>query len=163
MKEIALTKNQVALVDDEDFERLNIYKWYVSQGSKTKYSYAKNSAVGSMARFIMNCPSNKLVDHKNHNTLDNQRHNLRICGKRENKQNAKLHNNSSSQYKGICWNKRQNAWTARIKLSNIFGESFSKFLGYFEDEIEAAKAYDRAAKEEFSDFALLNFKGDRYV
>lgn len=161
VKEISLTQEQVALVDDEDFKWLNQYKWYANWCNSTESFYAirmdSSRKAIRMARLIMNCPRNKLVDHKNHNTLDNQKHNLRICTQNENLQNARNYINSSSKYKGVSWCKGNKKWRARIELRDIFDQRYGKHLGYFKDEIDAAKAYNEAAIRYFGEFACLNF------
>ena len=84
--------------------------------------------------------------------LNNQKANLRICTRSQNKMNGKSYKNSSSKYKGIWWVKKNKKWRVRIRLNNK-----TIHLGYFKDETEAAKAYDSKAKELFGEFARLNF------
>ncbi len=154
MIEILLTQGKVALIDDEDYELVSQYKWYAH--NRHGYWYAthtdnKNKKVISMHRLIMGVPKEKLVDHQNRNTLDNRKENLRICTRSQNLMNQKRVN-GTSKYKGVFWYKRHSKWNAYI--------SFNKkrlHLGYFENEIDAAKAYDKKAKELFGEFALSNF------
>ena len=170
MKEIELTQNQVALVDDEDFERINQHYWCARWDKGPKSFYAvRNVQIGvdsitgkrirqhiNMASMILS--TTKMVDHKNHNTLDNQKQNLRTCTYSENNRNRRKRKGCSSKYKGVYLNRRNNRWYAQIRMRDIFDQSFVKHLGYFEDEEEAAKTYDRAAKEGYGEFACLNFK-----
>ena len=159
MKQIPLTKGKVALVDDEDFEWLSRWKWqaqknhyngYTAVCSKV-YGYGEGGAV-FMHRMIMNTPKGLTVDHRNHNTLDNCKHNLRNCSNRENTHNRGPVSNSTSRYKGVRLRKRKKVrWTAQIY--NIK----SVHIGTFTNEIEAAKAYDKIAKELFGEYAYLNF------
>ena len=161
MKLILLTQNKFTIVDDEDFEELNKHKWCASKTSKNNHGgyyaakkidkYPHQKAL-FMHRKITNCPEGLQVDHINHNTLDNRRCNLRICTHAENQHNRKPQAGGSSQYKGVCWNKQHKKWVVRITLNGK-----EMYLGYFNDEIEAAKEYDRAAKELFGKFAYLNF------
>ena len=98
-----------------------------------------------------NIPDGMEVDHINGNTLDCRRENLRIVTSRQNTMNIHIIRGKSC-YKGVFWNKDIEKWYSRIgvnyKLIN---------LGYFASEIEAAKAYDRAALKHFGEFARLNF------
>lgn len=161
MKEIQLTQNKVALVDDEDFERLNQYKWYAS--FENGNFYAKRNVwkdnehiVVRMHRVVLNLQYKDgiEVDHKNNNSLDNTKDNLRKVTRSQNNMNQK-HNrkNCSSQYKGVSWFKRDNKWETYIRLNNKYYH-----LGKFVNEIDAAKHYDEKAKELFGEYACLNFK-----
>jgi len=155
MKTIQLTQGKVALVDDADYEWLNQYKWHAIKDHNTWYAVRGISRNGSyttisMHRVILGLePGDKReTDHKNHNGLDNRQDNIRICTHSQNQQNKSLQKNHSSQFKGVRWHKRCNKWQTQIG---------HKYLGLFTSEVEAAKAYDAAAKEYFGEFALLNF------
>ena len=109
MKEIQLTQGQVALVDDEDYERVNQFKWHARWNKHTKSFYAvrnvgkfPNQKVVYLARSIMNTPENMLCDHKNNNSLDNQKHNLRNVTISQNNMNARLRKDNKTGFKGIC-------------------------------------------------------------
>jgi hypothetical protein len=156
MKEIKLTQGQVALVDDEDFDRVNQYKWYAHWIPSTRSFYAKYKNI-AMARFIINCPEDLRVDHKDHDTLNNQKFNLRACTIRQNGQNSRRRSNCTSKYKGVSWRRDRTKWQAYIQTENIFGRSMRMHLGCFKTEKEAAQAYDKAASREFGEFAYLNF------
>lgn len=154
MKKIELTQNQITLVDDEDFERLNQFKWCAHYNKHTKKFYAvraKNKKLIRMHRFIMNCPDNKLVDHENHDTLLNCKYNLRIVTYSQNYMNMKSHKNSKSKYKGICWDKQMKKWKAQIQCNYRHIH-----IGLYKTEIEGAKAYNEKAKELFGTYAYLN-------
>ncbi len=105
-----------------------------------------------MHRQIMHAPKGFDVDHRDHNTLDNRRSNLRVCTRSQNLQN-KRPQGGVSEYKGVRWHTQIRRWHARIKLN---GKRTS--LGCFTDEVKAAKAYDKAAREMFGEFACTNFK-----
>ncbi len=93
------------------------------------------------------------IDHINGNALDNRRANLRIVTRAQNAKNrSKGSKKCSSVYKGVCWHKYNKKWSAEIKSNHR-----QIHLGYFDDEIEAAKAYDEAAKKYHGEFACLNF------
>ena len=152
MKTITLTQEQVALVDDEDYEWLNQWKWHALKCRNTYYAVReKNRKSVLMHRQILNAQPREEIDHNNHNGLDNRKSKIRICTHIQNMQNQKsrIH---TSKFKGICWNKKRQNWQVQIRVN---GKRI--WLGYFRKEIEAALAYDLAAKYYFGDFARLNF------
>ena len=154
MQKITLTQGKFALVDDDDFEELNKYNWYFSQGYATRHvTISGKRKLQGMHRFITNCPADMDVDHANHDKLDNRKSNLRVCSHSENNQNQQMRTKSktSSVYKGVYFDKHANKWRAHIKLNYK-----DKHLGLFENEIDAAIAYNNAAIEMFGEFALLN-------
>jgi hypothetical protein len=156
MKRIQLTKNKFAVVDDFDFEELSKYSWCASDSGNNKfYAHKKsNSKTVLMHRLILNInDKNVEVDHINHNTLDNRRCNLRVCSRAQNNRNKSSHKNSTSKYLGVSLDKARNKWRA-----NIYINKKCVFLGRFEQEKDAALAYDNIAKIEFKEYANLNFK-----
>ena len=157
MKEVPLTQGQVALVDDEDFERLSDHKWCAQWHPRRQLFVAVRSTPRPnrmtilMARQVMNAPPGMEVDHRDHNTLNNQRGNLRICTVSQNQGNARNRAGCSSQFKGVCWDRQKQKWLARIRKNYKLHH-----LGRFNDETEAARAYNQAAVEMFGEFAHLN-------
>lgn len=145
------------LVDAEDFDLLNKYSWWVSVRGKrigvfrsTKVN-GKNKTI-QMHREIMQPEADLVVDHINRNRLDNRRCNLRICTQFENARNVGPA--THKKYKGTTKQVRGNhvGWVVKIRNG---GKQI--YLGYFTDEVEAAKAYDKAAIELHGEFAHLNF------
>jgi hypothetical protein len=108
--------------------------------------------VWSLHRDIMGNPEGFVVDHVNGNKLDNRKYNLRVCTVAENVRNS-VSTTGSSKYKGVSWDSSRNKWVAQIKF-----EREQYFLGRFDSEESAAKAYDDAAKDRFGEFARLNFQ-----
>lgn len=163
MKKIPLTQGLFALVDNEDFEELNKYKWHTRKSRQKFYAVRMSSTINGerntiyMSRQIMDCPDDLQVDHVDTDTLDNQKHNLRICTETENCINHRSQRNSSSQFRGVCWRKDVRKWQATINVTDFLGERSQFHLGYFCNEKEAAKAYDNMARKEHGDFARLNF------
>lgn len=151
------------LIDDEESERIIQRSWWAQRAPHTTYAYtqvydrpSKKYKTIMLHRFIMNVTdSNIEVDHINGNGLDNRKRNLRLCPDGENSRNTKSHRNSSSQYKGVCWHKNNKKWQA-----DIYDNGRHVYLGQYDNEIEAAHAYDRAAIQLFGEFARLNFPED---
>jgi len=146
MKEIKLTQNKVALVDDEDFEYLNQWKWYAQ---KTPYTfYAKRGVYISKGRTIRilmhqaimgNVTLGIMPDHKDGDGLNNQRANLRLVTKRQNCQNR--HHVKYSQYPGVTFDKKRDTWLAHIKINGK-----TNHLGYYPVEKDAFDAYRQAVE-----------------
>jgi len=152
-KLIPLTQGKFAIVDPADFDELSQYKWTAAKSPNT--FYAVRSAQGRqirMHRLITDAPKGLVVDHRNHNGLDNRKENLRLCTRSENARNQRPQTGRSSKYKGVCWHKNQKKWLARV-----YSKGVTYHLGSFNSEIAAAKAYDKKAKELFGEFAHLNF------
>ena len=148
--------NMFAMVDDEDFEWLNQWKWRAGKDSNTFYasrtvSFGKNT---KMHRQILGLTDPKIFgDHRDENGLNNTRGNLRICNDKENKCNRGKQKNNKSGFKGVYWGKKSKKWHAGIRIN---GKSIH--LGTFFCLIKAAKAYDKAAIKYHGEFAHLNFE-----
>lgn len=157
MKEIKLPHGFTTLVDDEDFEYLNKWKWNIRDLGYTKY-VIRQSLVSDgvkrgtsifMHRVVINTPKGMETDHINHNGLDNRKINLRICTGMENHRNKR----PKGEFLGVSWYKRDSKWRAYINI-----DQKQIHLGYFENKIEAARFRDEASKKYFGEFAYLNFK-----
>lgn len=152
MRKIPLTRSKFALVDDEDFDYLNQWKWHANPTRSGLYARRTGPRPAKrqiyMHREIMKCPDEMCVDHIDGNTLNNQKHNLRICTTNENIYNAKPKLCTSSKYKGVYFHQQAGKWATEIQHN---------YLGLFENEVDAAVAYDREAKRLFGNFAKLNF------
>lgn len=150
-KQIPLTKGAIALIDDEDFDRIAPLKWCCCNGYAGKQI---NKKFVYMHRFIMNAPPDMFVDHINGNTLDNRKSNLRLSSEMQNARNQSVKRIAkTSNYKGVSLSKNGRKWCAFIKIGYR-----SKYIGVFNSELEAARAYDEAAIEAFGEFAKTNFE-----
>ena len=144
-KEIART-----LIDNEDIEKIKSFKWvYI----KTR-GYVKAMINGKeilLHRFILNTPHDLLVDHINHNKLDNRKSNLRFCNKSQNAMNLKTPKNNTSGTKGVYWDKRSKKWYAKIKAENK-----NMHLGYFDKKEDAIESRINAEKKYFGEFSFTS-------
>ena len=156
-----MTQGKYAIVDLGDFERLNRYKWHAARCRDTFYAKRvvhvgedKKRVIIKMHREIIRVGDDMFVDHINHNGLNNRRANLRPATRTENNRNRRKaqRRNYSSRYKGLTWYREQERWIVRITVNRK-----SEFIGSFKNELEAARAYDRAAVKYHGEFASLNF------
>ena len=158
-RRIYLGEGEWTIVEPRDYYRLKNYNWHLGGNGKEFYAF-RNVKLGpgktkivSMHRQIMGFPDGFLVDHQNNLTLDNRRANLRIATHCENAYNrAKIRSRTSSKYIGVYFEKATGRYTVKIRFN---GKRL--WLGRFVDEVEAAKAYDEAAKKYHGQFARLNF------
>ena len=158
MNRIELNAGQFSEIDDEDYERVNQFKWYAYKDGNTSYAARHVTVNGRrttqrMHQFIMGDNPLKLqIDHRDGNGLNNHKSNLRFCTSRENGRNRISLRISSSTYKGVYWHKIMGKWVAHIVINGR-----QTHLGLFELEEDAAKAYDTACIKYFGDFAHPNF------
>ncbi len=165
----------------EDKEILQYSKWYITGHQPSRRSRAlycvgqktnrmvseglgKFGTQPKIHRLIMSrmlgrdLKKSEHVDHINGNGLDNRRTNLRVSSNAQNHANTKKpRGNYTSKYKGVCWLKNIKKWSAYIGSSKKGSIVKRKYLGYYKIEEEAARAYDKAAKEYYGEFASLNF------
>lgn len=137
MKEIPLTQGKVTLVDDEDFDYLNQFKWCAKKDKKTYYATREKREGGKphriyMHSLIIGTPKGMQTDHINGDGLDNRRKNLRIVTNRENSQNR--HQIKSSIYPGVY--SRNGKWISQIQIKGK-----NRQIGTFDNEKAASNAY----------------------
>ena len=147
-------------VDQADYKRLRGYRWLASKGNNNYYALrhvpggkGKKASINSMHREIIQVPRGMVVDHINHDGMDNRRANLRAATYSQNMCNVRKRSGAKhSKYKGINWRKRTRKWEVRVMF-----EKKRMHIGYFRDEIDAARAYDQAARKYHGEFASPNF------
>lgn len=159
MKTIPLTQGKVAIVDDEDFEQLSRFKWYAFRDSSKRQQWRarRQVTIGKkkqrgilMHRQLMGFPPGE-VDHKNRDGLDNRRSNLRRATDSQQMSNRiGSHCESKTGFRGVY------AHCKKFQ-SHIRDGGVHRFLGTFPTKVEAALAYDKAARRIFGEFAVLNF------
>lgn len=152
VKEIELTQDKVALVDDSDYEKLNNVKWHAhcqlkKNNRQTCYAErvtidptSKKRTTHHMHRVIMKPSSNQVVDHINGDGLDNRKENLRVVTNRVNLLNR--HHEKSSKYPGLCWDKSLNTWKIHLTVNGK-----QKYIGCGKDEDKAFEKYKKAVKK----------------
>jgi len=158
-RRIYLGEGKFTIVDPPDFYRFNIFNWSPGENASNNYavrliSGPKNkTGIVSLHREIMNHPKGFLIDHENGNGLDNRRENLRLATRSQNQFNKrKTRSKTSSRFVGVYFERRKNRWMATIHYQ---GKRI--WLGSFKSEIDAGRAYDRAATKYHGEFARLNF------
>lgn len=159
MKELKLIRGGIAMVDDEDFERMSKGKWYAEKsGNKFYamryfYNYEKNRKDHvRMHRELMNLTDpKKVVDHIDGNGLNNQKSNIRICTQAQNRFNSNKRKGNKTGYIGVSLFNNK-VFRARILLNGK-----EHHLGYFKDAKEAALVRDKKCRELHGEFAKLNF------
>ena len=155
MKRIPLTQSKYAIVDDEDYKVLKDYNWCAVKSKGTYYAQRYGVINGKQVCVFMHreilglkYKDGKLTDHRNGNGLDNRRFNLRVCTAAQNVWNRR--SKGKSKYRGV--RKFYHRWQAKIQSCGRYTH-----LGMYASAKEAAKAYDKAAKEAYGEFAWTNF------
>jgi len=164
VKEIVLTQGKVTIVDDKVFAELDQLNWYAVHLGNSFYAERTSKRIQGrrhdilMHRVIMEMhlgrplKSKEHIDHINKDGLDNRLCNIRVCTNQQNQMNRGKQKNNTSGYKGVSWVNRDEKWKAHIRYD---GETI--YLGYFDSKEDAARAYDKKAKELYGKFAVLNF------
>lgn len=154
--------NLYALIDEEDAELVNQYRWFLNASHCVERTIYYAVAHGprrngprdffAMHRIIVGAPPTVEVDHINGDGLDNRRSNLRQCTSSQNKWNFTKRDGTSSRFRGVTWNRVTRKWRAQLQVK---GKQIT--IGDFQDEEAAAAAYDGMARKHFGEFGTYNF------
>lgn len=166
MKTIPLTQGFVALVDDEDFERVSAFKWFIHKAGNSLYAAhdsrvrlprkgpgkrrLRQGKVILLHRFLLR--GSKYVHHRDGNGLNNQKTNLLGCTQQQNLSGFQLKRGTTSKYRGVCHPEGRRKWKAQITVGYK-----TIYLGTFDSETDAARAYDAASRRYSKEFSAPNF------
>jgi len=158
-RRIYLGEGRFTIVEPEDYYWLNNFHWSIKKRGDCFYAIRFLNTPDDKLKFIllhreiMKAPKGVLVDHRNNDGLDNRRANLRLATRSQNNINRRQNKSKTlSRFVGVTFDRRRRRWVARIYINGK-----CKFLGSFDNEIDAAMAYDAAAKKYYGEFARLNF------
>jgi hypothetical protein len=159
-RRIRMSGPRYAIVDPADYKRLKRYEWITKKGINSFYvlryverGKGNKETIVYLHQEILKVPKGMVIDHINHDGMDNRRANIRPATRSQNLCNSRRRlGTKSSKYKGVSWKKQTCKWAARIGI-----DKREIHLGCFKNEIDAAKAYDEAAKKYHGEFACLNF------
>jgi hypothetical protein len=164
--EVPLTRGYVAVIDAADADLVLAYRWHALVTRTAVYAVGrpyprlpygqrngKKAPKVLLHRFILGMSDDSVeVDHRDQDGLNNRRKNLRLGSRRQNMCNKVKNFGRTSAYKGVCWNKKDGKWQAKIQQNRV-----TRYIGNFDSETEAALMYDRAAYSYHGEFAVLNF------
>jgi len=166
VKQVPLSKGYVALVDDEDYERVAQFKWCVVMPGKNVYAVRRvrrpegGWTSQSLHRFLLHAGAGERVGHVDGNGLNCVRANLRRVSRSESATAARRtrghgrQSNNKSGFIGVSWDSRVGKWRAQIQV-----DGRKKHLGHHPTPEDAARVRDRAARELHGELAVLNFAG----
>lgn len=156
MKAIVLTRGRIATVEDTDFDVVNQFKWHAVRDGKTYYAVRNSPAVNGRRillyqhSFILGV---KGVDHKDGDGLNNLRSNIRPATQQQNiRSHRRKSTNATSKYRGVCWDAGRQKW-----LTQAYKDAKHIYRGWFDNEEDAARAWDAAVSQHYGEFATLNF------
>lgn len=159
MQQMMLHSGECILLDSEDYQKITKWKWQLSPTGYVARStcYKTKRKRIYLHRVLTNCPADKVVDHINKNKLDNRKCNLRICSQRENTVANNGWTNAQIPYKGVTYMSSSGKKILTKFRARIYANHKEINLGVYNSAVEAAQAYDQAAKIIHGEYAKLNF------
>lgn len=149
-----------AIIDLEDLQYIEGYKWHAKE-ERNGFIYARNNQVGPLHRYILSKYSQleegRVVDHIDHNTLNNRKSNLRICTNQQNVTNSRVPKNNKSGYKGVYWCSSRQKWQAQVTINNK-----TKYIGRYNNLEDAIEARKKAEDEYYGEFKYDLEKDSKY-
>ena len=141
-----------AIIDLDDVDKVKEYKWHVNK-SRGKYEYVISSKNNTkLHRLIVNAPKGMVIDHINHNCLDNRKENLRLCTNQQNICNCEVAKNNKSGHKGVYWCNSRNKWQAQVTINNK-----TVYVGRYNTLEEAVEARRNAAKKYYGEYSYEDY------
>lgn len=149
----------VVLVDDNDYDLVIQFKWFIyrctfkGKKARTFYAIARiKNVMTRMHRLIMDAHNPKiLIDHKDHNGLNNQRDNLRLANAKQNQFNMRPHVNNKTGFKGVSYHKGDKMYMVFMKVNDK-----NTYFGSYKTPVDAAKRYNELARQYHGEFAYQN-------
>lgn len=170
MRIVPLTSGAIAIVDDADWAAVSAHTWCATRPMRDQKIYARSIIAGksvSLHRFLMNPPDDMTVDHINGLSLDNRRANLRVCTQAQNACNIvtgrKRGGGKHSTFKGVhlVSKRKGGADPKNPYYASITHGGKYRHIGVYKTQEEAARAYDKAARQHHGPFARLNFPDEQ--
>jgi len=156
-KKIPLQNGMFAIVDDEDYERVNEYIWYLTYSGGTTKTVVTNidRSIVLLTRFLSGVlNADEVVSFKNTNRLDFRKQNLLVNDGKYGQRSSRGHRGTTSKYKGVSWNKKKKKW-----IANVHGNGKQVYLGAYGKENDAARTYNEAARYFFGEGCYQNIIG----
>jgi len=162
VKTIPLTLGKVALVDDEDYDELNKFKWYAHKDHNwerwyvVRHEYVNRKQKTILMHQQITGFKHKMIDHVDRDGLNNKKSNLRPCTQSQNAKNRSMLKNNTSGLRGVHYDKKRKKWIAQIEK-----DEKGIYLGGFIDKEDAGRAVDKKSKELYGEFVILNFPEEK--
>lgn len=149
------------LIDEEDYDKIKNYSWYINTSGYVAITPAFRGKTDNkenlLHRYLISPGKENVVDHINHNRLDNRKHNLRICNTMQNNQNSIIRMNNTSDIIGIWYDNKNEKWASEIRVNKK-----KIWLGRYHNKKDAIVARLKAEKEYFGEFAPQQHLYEQY-